>query len=106
MTARTIALCLALSSLISCADRAALSSPDGKLTLNVYTTAEGELGFDLMKDGTPLLPGSRLGLETDLRNWDDSLEIAGISDEQRIVESYAMPTGNPRLCRLRSKSSA
>ena len=98
MTARTIALCLALSSLISCADRAALSSPDGKLTLNVYTTAEGQLGFDLMKDGTPLLPDSRLGLETDLRSWDDSLEIAGISDEQRIVESYAMPTGKRRLC--------
>lgn len=98
MTARTIALCLALSSLISCADRAALSSPDGKLTLNVYTTAEGELGFDLIKDGTPLLPDSRLGLETDLRSWNGSLEIAGISDEERIVESYAMPTGKRRLC--------
>lgn len=98
MTSRFIALCIALSSLVSCADRAALSSPDGRLGVDVHVSADGTLSFDLSRDGTPLFKDAGLGLETDIRSWTDSLTIVSVSSRQTITENYMMPTGKRRLC--------
>lgn len=97
MTIRFIPMFIALSSLVSCADRAELSSPDGKLLLNVKDNG-GVLAFDLSRDGTPLLKDSRLGLETDMRKWTDSLQIVSVSPQENFTEEYRMRTGKRLVC--------
>lgn len=74
-----------------------LSSPDGRLQVNVMLDDQGSLSYRVEKNGSELVQASPLGIVTDRAAFTEGLTFAGIATLE-ISESYSMPHGKTKHC--------
>jgi alpha-glucosidase len=74
----------------------ALSSPDGRLQVDVSVNAEQQLVYTVQRAGQPVLLASRLGLVLEEGDFANGLELVGTSPVRAHREHYTLATGKRR----------
>lgn len=79
--------------LCSCSGGNCLMSPDGTLSLDVFTAGEdSRVMFRLSKEGRTVLDSVRLGLSTDKEDWNGFLRLSA-AGKRTVREEYDMVSG-------------
>jgi hypothetical protein len=84
----------------------ALSSPDGKLRIDVSVNAEQQLVYQVQREGQPVLLASRLGLVLEEGDFAKELKLVGTSPVQPHREHYTLVTGKRREVEVRSNEQS
>lgn len=75
---------------------APLTSPDGRLQVELFLDEEGQLTYVLNRDGTAVLAPSRLGLKREDADFSTGLRFVSESRTRSIEESYEILTAKRR----------
>ncbi len=90
------ALALTLACLAEHAHGAPLSSPDGRLAVDIAVRAGGVPTYTVTRDGQTVLLPSALGLRLQGADFSRGLKLAAASDVVRVAERYQMAVGKRR----------
>lgn len=93
-------LILLTISLFSCSkqQQVNLSSPDGKLQLEVKLNPQGEAIYTLNRDGKVVLEPSKLGLKANGTNLSEGLQIESVSPTETVNDSYTLVNDKRSHC--------
>ncbi|UGQ49078.1 glycoside hydrolase family 97 protein [Massilia endophytica] len=75
---------------------AALSSPDGRLSVDVTVSPQGEARYAVRRDGAEVLLPSPLGMKLEGMDLADRLSLGAASPVHAVRESYELATGKRR----------
>jgi len=94
-TRLTVLFSLTLLALLPCVAQALpfLNSPDGHITVEFDNRADGTLRYTVVRDGTPVVLPSRLGLQLEGADLESHLQTVSTSDAVEINDTYAMQVG-------------
>lgn len=67
-----------------------VTSPDGRLTVNVYND-NGVPTYTVNYDGRPFILPSPLGLNTNMGDYTKGMILTGVSPVEEITDSYSLP---------------
>lgn len=87
---------LALVALCSTQAHAALTSPDGHISVTVAAAASGALTYSVAREGKPVILPSPLGLRLQGADLSAKLTIAATSPVKPVRDSYELATGKKR----------
>lgn len=91
-----------LAALAGHASAAVLSSPDGRISVNVHAGAQGGLAYAIARDGQPVLLDSDLGLQLDGADLATRLKLQSISPVRAVSEDYRAPPSRRDAVRYRA----
>ena len=75
-----------------------LASPDGLCTIAVSLGQNGELTYEVLREGKTVIQPSRLGLQRDDQDFEDSLTFANAGPAEKRREKYELLAGvQPRV---------
>jgi len=74
-----------------------VASPNGRLKIGFYLTAEGAPRYSIEVDGKPVLLESKLGLVRDDADFSADLELLSASKIERISDRYEILTAKRRV---------
>ena len=74
-----------------------LTSPDGKIAVEVKLSPEGAAQYRILREGKPVLETSRLGLVRDDADFTTGLKVAAPSTRTVVKESYELLTSKRRV---------
>jgi alpha-glucosidase len=89
-------ICLAFALGASLPAFAALSSPDGRLSVDVTVSPQGSAQYTVYRGGAPVLLSSSLGMKLEGMDLADKLSLAAASPPRTVRESYELATGKRR----------
>ncbi len=96
MTAFARTTLVLLAALSTQAHAAALTSPDGHISVSIAAAPSGALTYAIARDGTPVILPSPLGLTLQGADLSTKLSIAATSPVKPIRDSYELATGKKR----------
>lgn len=71
-----------------------LSSPDNRLSTEIWSDGPGQISYSISKDGHTVLDRATLGVSAEGR---DDVRIVAVSEPERITAAYEVRTGKRRL---------
>jgi alpha-glucosidase len=81
-----------------CADRYTIKSPDTRITVAVWLTANGEPAYSVAYSGTTVLKQSKLGIVRSDGDFSSHLSLVSVSDAQTVSEKYTLLHGKRLMC--------
>ena len=69
-----------------------LQSPDQSVQTILRLSESGALSYTVLREDKTVLDWAALGMETNLANFSEGLEYAGVSDVVKIDETYTVPS--------------
>ncbi|MGH8853917.1 MAG: glycoside hydrolase family 97 catalytic domain-containing protein [Telluria sp.] len=96
MTALNRTMLALVASLAAQAHAAALTSPDGHISVSVTASPSGALTYAVSRDGKPVILPSPLGLTLQGADLASKLTIASTSPSRPVKDSYELATGKKR----------
>lgn len=101
---RALVILLGLSAgALRAADALRLTSPDDRLTVRAWITAEGDARYAVERDGRPVLQDSKLGLVRDDADLASALNLIGVSPVETVDDAYELLAGKRRQIRYQAK---
>ena len=88
-----VMLMTALSSIHAAAKNFSLSSPDGRLALDITLDTDGALSYHIAKDGKDVVSDSRIGITTSRGSFTGGLVFAD-AEQRTIDERHPMKSGS------------
>jgi alpha-glucosidase len=92
--------------LISCkpSENMTVAGPDGNISVSLHITDSGEIFYDALCKGSPVLLHSRLGITMDDADFTSGLSLQSISPVEKISGSYALLHGKKKEASYEARS--
>lgn len=85
--------CVHKPSELSLVHSSLLESPDQKIQLEVFLSADQSLNYSIKREGKMVIDHSDLGLNTSAGNFTKDVKIEAVSNSQSVTDDYTMRVG-------------
>lgn len=75
-----------------------INSPAGNICAEISVTGEGEVQYQIFRNGKSIMPFSRLGITREDADFSTGLSLQKADEEQRIQDSYTLLHGKRKNC--------